>query len=161
MGADVESRNFTRQGRQQYRAKVRRCLDVFALMLAEAKFDFERPLTGLEIELNLIDAEQDPAMRNADVLALIANNDLHTESCRGGPGWRTSSDLGLILLGRGRPGHGILAVIASQRQDRDADVGAVGWQFAAKDQAELLPLEVPPRVLERVERELDDTMRRR
>ena len=79
MGEDVEVRNFTRQDRQQYRAKVRRCLDVFARMLAEAKFDFERPLTGLEIELNLIDAEQDPAMRNAEVLAVIANEDFQTE----------------------------------------------------------------------------------
>ena len=79
MGEDVEVRNFTRQDRQQYRAKVRRCLDVFARMLAEAKFDFERPLTGLEIEFNLIDAVQDPAMGNAEVLAVIANEDFQTE----------------------------------------------------------------------------------
>ena len=79
MGEDVDSRSFTRQDRQQYRAKVRRCLDVFARMLAEAKFDFDRPLTGLEIEFNLIDAEQDPAMRNAEVLAAIANEDFQTE----------------------------------------------------------------------------------
>jgi glutamate-cysteine ligase len=79
MGEDVDSRNFTRQDRQRYRAKVRRCLDVFAHMLAEARFDFERPLTGLEIEFNLIDAEQDPAMRNADVLAAIASEDFQTE----------------------------------------------------------------------------------
>ena len=59
MGEDVDSRNFTRQDRQQYRGKVRRCLDVLAQMLAEARFDFERPLTGLEIEFNLIDADQD------------------------------------------------------------------------------------------------------
>ena len=79
MGEDVESRTFTRQDRQRYRGKVRRCLDVFAEMLAEARFDFERPLTGLEIEFNLIDADQDPAMRNADVLAAIANEDFQTE----------------------------------------------------------------------------------
>ena len=79
MGEDVDSRNFTRQDRQRYRGKVRRCLDVFAEMLAEARFDFERPLTGLEIEFNLIDADQDPAMRNADVLAVIANEDFQTE----------------------------------------------------------------------------------
>ena len=79
MGEDVDSRNFTRQDRQQYRGKVRRCLDVLAQMLAEAKFDFERPLTGLEIEFNLIDADQDPAMRNADVLAAIANENFQTE----------------------------------------------------------------------------------
>jgi hypothetical protein len=79
MGQDVDSRNFTREDRQRYRAKVRRCLDVLAQMLAEARFDFDRPLTGLEIEFNLIDADQDPAMRNADVLAAIANEDFQTE----------------------------------------------------------------------------------
>jgi gamma-glutamyl:cysteine ligase YbdK (ATP-grasp superfamily) len=79
MGEDIDRLNFTRQDRQQYRAKVRHCLDVFARMLTEAKFDFQRPLTGLEIEFNLIDAEQDPAMRNAEVLAVIANADFQTE----------------------------------------------------------------------------------
>ncbi len=46
-------------------------LDVFALMLDDFAFDAERPTTGLEIELNLIDAEAEPAMRNAEVLATM------------------------------------------------------------------------------------------
>ncbi len=79
MGEDVERTEFTRQDRQQYRAKVRRCLDVFARMLAEAKFDFERPLTGLEIEFNIVESHYDPAMRNAEVLTAIANEDFQTE----------------------------------------------------------------------------------
>jgi gamma-glutamyl:cysteine ligase YbdK (ATP-grasp superfamily) len=79
MGDDVESMEFTRQDRQCYREKVRRCLDVFARMLTESKFDFERPMTGLEIEFNLIDADHDPAMRNAAVLQAIANPDFQTE----------------------------------------------------------------------------------
>src|SRR6202000_1169271 len=79
MGEDVESRAFDRQDRQRYRAKLRSCLDVFARMLGEAKFDFERPMTGLEIEFNLIDGDQDPAMRNAEVLGAIANEDFQTE----------------------------------------------------------------------------------
>ncbi|HJQ00965.1 MAG TPA: glutamate--cysteine ligase [Jatrophihabitans sp.] len=79
MGQDVESTEFTGQDRQRYRAKVRRCLDVFARMLTEAKFDFERPLTGLEIEFNLIDGQHDPAMKNTDVLTAIANEDFQTE----------------------------------------------------------------------------------
>jgi hypothetical protein len=41
-------------------------------MLGEADFDFVRPLTGLEIEFNLIDGNQEPAMRNAEVLSAIA-----------------------------------------------------------------------------------------
>ncbi|HEX8078974.1 MAG TPA: glutamate-cysteine ligase family protein [Jatrophihabitans sp.] len=79
MGDDVDSIEFTRKDRQSYREKVRRCLDVFARMLTESKFDFERPMTGLEIEFNLIDADHDPAMRNAAVLQAIANPDFQTE----------------------------------------------------------------------------------
>jgi len=79
MGEDVDRTEFSRQDRQQYREKVRRCLDVFARMLTESKFDFERPLTGLEIEFNLVDDEQNPAMRNADVLNAIASDDFQTE----------------------------------------------------------------------------------
>jgi hypothetical protein len=79
MGEDVAGRRFTREDRQRYRLKVRRCLDTFARMLAESRFDFERPLTGLEIELNLVDASYDPAMKNAEVLDLIADPDFVTE----------------------------------------------------------------------------------
>jgi gamma-glutamyl:cysteine ligase YbdK (ATP-grasp superfamily) len=79
VGEDVESTEFTGQDRQRYREKVRRCLDVFARMLTESKFDFERPMTGLEIEFNLIDSQHDPAMKNTDVLTAIANPDFQTE----------------------------------------------------------------------------------
>src|SRR5580698_7173267 len=79
MGEDVENTTFDRQDRQRYREKLRSCLDVFARMLGESKFDFERPLTGLEIEFNLIDTNLDPAMRNAEVLGAIANEDFQTE----------------------------------------------------------------------------------
>jgi hypothetical protein len=48
-------------------------------MLAGSRFDFERPLTGLEIEFNLVDKDVDPALRNAEVLAAIANDAFQTE----------------------------------------------------------------------------------
>src|SRR4051794_28641936 len=48
-------------------------------MLNESKFDFERPLTGTEIEFNLVDARQDPAMRNEEVLAAIADEVFQAE----------------------------------------------------------------------------------
>ena len=79
MGQDVDGREYTREDRQRYRLKVRRCLDVFAQMLGEATFDFDRPMAGLEIELNLVDSDYQPAMRNADVLAAIADEDFQTE----------------------------------------------------------------------------------
>jgi gamma-glutamyl:cysteine ligase YbdK (ATP-grasp superfamily) len=79
MGREVASRQFTRDDRRLYREKVRRCLDAFARMLRESHFDFERPHTGLEIELNLVDFEYRPANANATVLASIANPDFQTE----------------------------------------------------------------------------------
>ncbi len=79
MGKDVAGTNFTREDRQSYRHKVRRCLDVFARMLSTSSFDCERPCTGLEIELNLVDRNVDPAMKNAEVLAAIADPAFVTE----------------------------------------------------------------------------------
>ncbi|PPK68978.1 glutamate--cysteine ligase [Actinokineospora auranticolor] len=79
MGKDVESTEFTRADRTRFRQKVRRCLDVFAQMLAESRFDADRPMAGLEIELNLVDGAGDPSMRNAEVLAAIADPAFQTE----------------------------------------------------------------------------------
>jgi hypothetical protein len=79
MGEEVGPREFTREDRARYRQKIRRCLDVFAEMLAERCFDAEHPLTGLEIEFNLVDDAANPTMRNADVLAAIADPAFQTE----------------------------------------------------------------------------------
>jgi gamma-glutamyl:cysteine ligase YbdK (ATP-grasp superfamily) len=79
MGTEIERTVFTSADRVAYRQKVRQCLDVFAQMLREARFDHDRPLTGLEIELNLVDEAAQPALRNADVLAAIADPDFQTE----------------------------------------------------------------------------------
>jgi gamma-glutamyl:cysteine ligase YbdK (ATP-grasp superfamily) len=73
MGEEVAGRAFTREDRQRYRDKVHRCLDVLARMLAEEQFDFEQPLTGMEVELSLVDPNGLPALRNAEVLASINN----------------------------------------------------------------------------------------
>lgn len=79
MGQDVDKREFTREDRTRYREKVRQCLDVFARMLREARFDVDRPMTGLEVELNLVDERCDPAMKNAEALEAIADPDFVTE----------------------------------------------------------------------------------
>jgi hypothetical protein len=70
---------FTREQTTRYRLKVRRCLDVFALMLDDFRFDAERPMTGLEVELALIDADAEPAMCNAQILAGLADPTFQTE----------------------------------------------------------------------------------
>src|SRR5688572_21275267 len=79
MGDDVAATVFSREDRQRYRAKVKRCLDVFARMLSEARFDAAKGSIGLEIELNLTDEAGDPALVNAKVLEVIANADFQTE----------------------------------------------------------------------------------
>ena len=79
MGQDVAARVFSRADRQRYREKVRVCLDVFARMLAEARFEPARGSFGLEIELNLTTDDGTPAMANAAVLEAIADPDFQTE----------------------------------------------------------------------------------
>jgi gamma-glutamyl:cysteine ligase YbdK (ATP-grasp superfamily) len=79
VGEEVAATTFSRTDRQQYRRKVRVCLDVFARMLAEARFHPERRSIGLEVELNLTDEAGDPALVNAAALEAIANPNFQTE----------------------------------------------------------------------------------
>jgi len=79
MGEEVEQQEFSRADRTRHREKVRRCLDVFARMLREARFDTDDPMTGLEVELNLVDDRGDPALKNAEALAAIASPEFQTE----------------------------------------------------------------------------------
>lgn len=74
----MKPHTFTREDRARYRQKVRRCLDVFAAMLRQSRFD-PRPMTGLEIEFNLVDEHAEPAMRSAQALAAIADPAFQTE----------------------------------------------------------------------------------
>lgn len=124
MGEDIEARRFTREDRQRYRDKVRLCLDVFARMLAESRFDFDRPMTGLEIELNLVDHEGLPALRNAEVLAHIDDPTFTTE-------------LGLYNLEINVPPRDL---VGSGAQDYESEVRA--QLNAANDQAHALGAEM-------------------
>lgn len=82
MGREVSTAHYTREQRREFRNKVRRGLDAFELMLAHHPFEGERPLTGLEIELNLIDANGDPSFDNAEVLAAMGDPNYQTELAR-------------------------------------------------------------------------------
>jgi hypothetical protein len=79
VGQEVSATVFSREDRQRYRRKVRTCLDVFARMLGEARFDSDERSFGLEIELNLTDEAGDPALVNARALEAIADADFQTE----------------------------------------------------------------------------------
>jgi hypothetical protein len=79
MGKDVTQVAFSPEDRASYRQKVRRCLDVFAYMLDDFAFDTSSPMTGLEIELNLMDGDAEPAMRNAEILSNLGDPTFQTE----------------------------------------------------------------------------------
>ncbi len=79
MGEEVTQNSYSRAHRQQYRQKVLQCLDVFERMLAESSFECDHPMTGIEIECNLVDADYQPAMSNQEVLASIADPAYQTE----------------------------------------------------------------------------------
>jgi hypothetical protein len=79
VGEDVTATVFSREDRQHYREKVKACLDVFARMLSDARFEADRHSFGLEVELNLTDEAGDPQMCNAKVLEAIADADFQTE----------------------------------------------------------------------------------
>lgn len=79
MGEEVEAQEFSRADRTHHRERVRRNLDVFARMLREDRFDTDDPMTGLEVELNLVDEAEDPALKNAQALEAIADPAFQTE----------------------------------------------------------------------------------
>ncbi|MEV0561531.1 glutamate--cysteine ligase [Dactylosporangium sp. NPDC050588] len=79
MGKDVETTEFSREDRMRYRDKVRQCLDAFARMLSDAHFEDGDGMSGLEIELNLVDEHHDPALRNQRVLDALADPAFVTE----------------------------------------------------------------------------------
>ncbi|MEB3982778.1 glutamate--cysteine ligase [Mycobacterium sp. 663a-19] len=73
MGEEVKRTAYDRAQRSEYRRKVQLCVDVFETMLTRSHFESERPLTGMEIECNLVDADYQPAMSNRYVLDAIAD----------------------------------------------------------------------------------------
>jgi hypothetical protein len=73
VGEEVKRTSYDRAHRREYRRKLQLCLDVFETMLAQSRFDSDRPLTGMEIECNLVDADYQPAMSNRYVLDAIAD----------------------------------------------------------------------------------------
>jgi gamma-glutamyl:cysteine ligase YbdK (ATP-grasp superfamily) len=79
MGRDIQPIKISGEDRRNYRAKLARSLDVFARMLREDMFESEPALVGQEIELNLTDPDGAPSMRNAEVLAEIADPAWATE----------------------------------------------------------------------------------
>jgi hypothetical protein len=65
--------------REQYRAKLRRCLEALRRMVGEDRFAVDELRTGVELELALVDQDMEPAMLNHAVLDRSASDLLTTE----------------------------------------------------------------------------------
>jgi hypothetical protein len=129
MGQDVGRTTFSRRDRQQYRAKVARCLDVLTMMLLEHPFARDEPMTGVEVELNLVTGpDLGPAHSAAEVLKAIGTGRFQSELGR----W----NLELNLPPRPLPGHewrhleqqllDELAVVRTKARDFDAELALIG-----------------------------------
>jgi hypothetical protein len=77
--ADAIDAVYTKRNLQRYRDKTQRCLDALARMLAADSFAAGPQCMGLELELNLIDDNVDPAMANQRVLEHIDDPAFQTE----------------------------------------------------------------------------------
>ena len=78
MGAEVNSKTYSREQRTRYRQRLLENLDRFAGYLSTATFA-DTASIGLELELNLTNQDFSPAMRNAAVLEQIADPAFQTE----------------------------------------------------------------------------------
>ncbi len=122
MGEDVDAQEFSRADRTRYREKVHRCLDVFERMLSEDLFHTDDPMTGLEVELNLVDDSGDPALKNAEVLEAIADPAFQTElgqfniEINVPPAWLRAGGLGTFEANLRRS--------LNDAESRSAEVGA-------------------------------------
>jgi hypothetical protein len=79
MGQDVDRTTFSRRDRQLYRVKVQQCLDTLAVMLHDHTFARDEPMTGIEVELNLVGEDLAPSLSGADVLRTIGAAEFQSE----------------------------------------------------------------------------------
>lgn len=79
MGQVVDRTTFSRRDRQRYRIKVQRCLDALEQLLLTYPFPDSEPMTGVEIEFNLVDPELAPSLNGHDVLDTISSGEFQTE----------------------------------------------------------------------------------
>ena len=143
MGRDVPAIIVSQQDRRLYREKVRRCLDVFARMLAESRFTDGPQQAGLEIEFSLVDDAGAPAMRNGEVLAALDD-----------PAW--APELGMFNVEAALGPVPVAAPVLAELERALADCLAHGDERARKAGARLAMIGTLPTLRQRDARE--DTM---
>ncbi|MDO5698474.1 MAG: glutamate--cysteine ligase [Dermatophilus congolensis] len=71
MGREVSSAEWDYSRPQEYREKVQLNLDVFDRMLVSGRFAAETPMTGVEMELDIIGSDGRPQYRNAEIIEAL------------------------------------------------------------------------------------------
>jgi gamma-glutamyl:cysteine ligase YbdK (ATP-grasp superfamily) len=79
MGRDIQAVEISGEDRRIYGEKLRLSLNVLTRMLGERTFEASPSQVGLEIELDLVDGQMAPSMRNAQVLDAITDPAWGTE----------------------------------------------------------------------------------
>jgi gamma-glutamyl:cysteine ligase YbdK (ATP-grasp superfamily) len=79
MGKQVAVHDQRELDRDGFERRLAEDLAVLRVMLAEGRFERDRDLIGLELELDLLDTRGRPRMANEQVLARIASRDFQTE----------------------------------------------------------------------------------
>ena len=79
MGRDIQAIKISGEERRIYGDKLRRSLDALTRMLRERMFEDSPSQVGLEVELDLVDRQAAPSMRNAEVLDAIIDPAWGTE----------------------------------------------------------------------------------
>ena len=128
MGQEVDRTTFSRHDRQQYRSNVQRCLDALTTMLRDHPFARDEPMTGIEVELNLVGDDLEPAPVAKAVLDSLGSAEFQTELGR----W----NLELNLPPRPLPGEqwrhfeqqllDELAMARAKAQDHRAQLAVIG-----------------------------------
>ena len=79
MGDEVSGTVATPEGRRRYRERLRSQLDVLRRLLEEGAFTTDDTMTGMEVELALVDSRARPSRANREVLATLGDPDVTTE----------------------------------------------------------------------------------
>ncbi|MEJ5915668.1 glutamate-cysteine ligase family protein [Pseudokineococcus sp. 1T1Z-3] len=79
MGDEVSGIVATAEGRRRYRERLRSQLEVLRQMLDAGLFTVDDALTGMEVELALVDPAARPSRANREVLATLGDPDVTTE----------------------------------------------------------------------------------
>ena len=79
MGREVSSAVWDYSRPQEYREKVQLNLDVFDQMLAAGRFAAETPMTGVEMELDIIGPDGLPRYENAEIIERLGDPDVVPE----------------------------------------------------------------------------------